>query len=577
MNFIKTVIAVLVAHILIAFTLLIGFGFFGALLSAEEPVQVTDGSWLVMDVYGEIPPYNPPESIVGSVLGDESQTLTAMLTNLEKAAVDARISGVVLKISSSNSLGYASLGEMREAIERVRDAGKMVIAYSDALDRNALYLASACDSIFMPPVADVVFTGYGATEGFIKGTLDKLGIHQNLHKIKDYKTAAEPVMFDSMSVAAKEMANWMMDEMWDIELGAIARDRGLPEDSLVACMRLALFNADEAEAAGLVDGVMYWDELETRLGEGEELTTISSESYNDVSRHGAGIKGKERIAVVHAYGMIAGRTSHVDPTLGVLIGHESVIADLRAAAEDSHVKAILFRIDSPGGESLASELIAREVGKVATKKPVIVYMGDVAASGGYAVAYRATKIVGDSLTITGSIGSIYGKINLGGMWNKLGMTFDWVTKGPNALLWSDVHDFSPEQWARVEAHHNASFERWLVDIAEARKIPVDELRPLTEGRVWTGRQAQQRGLIDDAGGYSRAIELAKEAANIPADDPVVFVNYPKQRGLYELIRSGDAPITIARYVMYRFIHHDVATALHSLRSGELRLFTGKFE
>lgn len=577
MNFIKTVMAVLVAQILIGVAVLLGLGFFSAILSTKQPAHVEEGSWLVVDVYGEIEPYDPPESIAGSILGDDGETVSRILSNLEKAAADDRIAGVVMKVSSSNSLGHASIGEIRDAIHHVQDSGKPVIAYSDALDRDALYLASACDSIFMPAVSDVVFTGYGAVDAFFKGTMDKLGVHQNLHKIKDYKTAAEPFMRDSMSPAAKEMAKWMIDELWSVELGAISRDRAIPMDSLVACMSHALFTADEAKAAGLIDDVRYWDEVEELYGEDGELTTVTPSEYAEVTRAEVGLKGRHRIAVVHAYGMIGGRTSHVDPTLGVLMGHETVIEDLRSAADDKRVDAIIFRVDSPGGESLASELIAREVADIAATKPVIVSMGDVAASGGYAVAYRATKIVADSLTITGSIGSIYGKMNIGGMWNKIGMTFDWVTKGPNALLWSDITDFDAEQWKRIEAHHNASFEHWLVDIAAARKIPVDELRPLTEGRVWTGRQAKERGLIDEVGGYSRAIEVAKEEAKIPADEEVSFVHYPKRHGLYYLLTSGDAPLTIVRLAVYRYLRNDIATTLHSLQQGEMRLWTGHFE
>jgi len=373
------------------------------------------------------------------------------------------------------------------------------------------------------------------------------------------------------------MANWLMDEVWDVQLGAISRDRELPMDSMQVYMDHALFDADEALAAGFIDGVRYWDELEDELGGGEDLETITSDDYADVSRAEAGLKGKHRIAVVHAYGMIGGRKSRVDPSLGALIGHESVIHDLRAAADDDKVDAVIFRIDSRGGDALTSELISREVGKVAEKKPVIVSMGDVAASGGYAVAYRGTKIVADSLTITGSIGSIYGKINMAGLWNKLGVTFDWVTRGPNALLWSGVTDFDETQWKRIEAHHDASFVLWLQKISASRGIPMDELLPLTEGRVWTGRQAEANHLIDDAGGYARAVEVAREEAGIPEDENVQFVHYPRRRGLYDLITSGDAPLTMVRWAMYRFVHEDLAESARLLTSGRLRIWTGVTE
>jgi protease-4 len=233
MNFVKMVLAVLVAQVLLCFALFFGLGVIGALFSRGDKVTVADGSWLVVDVYGEIQMYDEPESIAGSIFG-EPETLSDILANLDKAAADERLDGVVMKISASNSLGMASIGELRTAIAKVRASGIPVVAFSDDLDRDALYLASACDSIFVPSVANVSFTGYGAVESFYKGTLDKLGVHQNLHKIKDYKTAAEPFQRANMSPESKEMEGWLMREVWDVELGAIARDRGSP-GPLVAC------------------------------------------------------------------------------------------------------------------------------------------------------------------------------------------------------------------------------------------------------------------------------------------------------------------------------------------------------
>jgi len=217
------------------------------------------------------------------------------------------------------------------------------------------------------------------------------------------------------------------------------------------------------------------------------------------------------------------------------------------------------------------------VGRIAKKKPVIVSMGDVAASGGYALSYRATKIVADSLTITGSIGSIFGKMNIAGLWKKGGVTFDSVTKGPNALLFSGVTDFDPEQWKLVESYHNASFDQWLQAISTERKIPLDQLRPLTDGRVWTGRQAVANHLIDATGGWEKAVEVAKTEAKLPADDPLIFDHYPKKQGILTLLTSGNAPITMARLAMNRWMHTDAAETANLLLHGEMRLWTGRYQ
>jgi protease-4 len=313
--------------------------------------------------------------------------------------------------------------------------------------------------------------------------------------------------------------------------------------------------------------------LEDRLG-GDDFQSVDEDTYGDVTRSEAGIRGKHHVAVVHAYGDIGGRESRSGGISGSVMGHETVIDDLRSAEEDDNAKAIIFRVDSPGGESLASELIAREVARIAKKKPIIVSMGNVAASGGYAISYRGTRIVADSLTITGSIGSIFGKMNIAGLWNKAGVTFDSVTRGPNALFFSEFTDFDPDQWKRVEEYHNASFDLWLKQISESRKIPVDDLRKISEGRVWTGRQAVANHLIDDAGGWQKAVDLAKEEAKLPADDPLIFDHYPRKVGIVTLLSSGKAPITIARLMITRWMHTDFAETKRLLLSGESRLYTG---
>ena len=554
MNFFKMVLAVLVAQVLIGFALFFGLGLMTALFSSGETMDVADGSWLVIDLYGDIPPYDAPESISNSLF-DEPETLQSILDNLEKADADDRVAGVVMKISSSNSLGMASLGEIRTAIARIREGGKPVVAFSDDLDRDALYLASACDSIFMPNVADVTFTGYGSVESFYKGTLDKLDVHENLHKIKDYKTAVEPFQRDSMSPESREMTEWLIQEIWEVELGAIARDRGIPMDSLVACMEHALFTPQEAKRAQLIDDVVYWDELEERLGGEDELLTITTDEYDDVRRADVGLKGKNRIAVVHAYGFIGGRESHTDPTLGVMMGHETVIDNLRSAADDGRVDAIVFRVDSPGGESLASELIAREVGKIAADKPVIVSMGDVAASGGYLIAMTGDPVIAERTTLTGSIGIIYGKLNLKGLYDKLGIHKEIISRGKFANLDSDYGPYTPEERNRVQALMEDFYGKFINKVAAARKMTPEDVDKVAQGRVWTGEQALEHGLVDELGGLERSLEILKEKVGLPLDASVELVEFPRHKSLMELIieriqgNETGMPAAVSRWLL----------------------------
>jgi protease-4 len=487
--------------------------------------------------------------------------------------VDDRIDGVIFKISQNNSLGYAAIEEIRGAIHKIQEKEKTVFAYSDGLDRKSLFLASACDSIFMPISSEVWFIGSGITRSYVRAMLDKLGIKPNLHKIDEYKSAAEMVVREDMSPEAREMINWIMDDIWDVTMAALYQDRGISEEEAVEMMEYAMFMAEEAKDSRLIDEVLYWDELIDRLKDedDEKLRTVSQSKYADVERKKVGLKGKKKIAVVHAQGTIAGRKSYIDPWLGIIMGHHTVGKDLRRVKNDDKVAAVVFRVDSPGGESLASDFIGREITKLSAEKPVVASMVNVAASGGYHITFVADKIVADPSTITGSIGSISGKFNTEAFYNKLGITYDHVYRGPNADMWSAQSDFSPEQRKRFEENHWQGFNMWLENVSEKRGIPMEELRTLAMGRVWTGKQALENGLIDELGGLDRAIELAKELADIPADEGVTIVHYPKSKSLIEMITSGGGPLAAVRWVLFRFIREDVEQTLRLLATGAYEL------
>jgi len=562
-SFFHTFFAVLFSLILI---ILIAAAFSLSRLGGGK-VDIKDHTYLVIDIYGRILEYNPPTSIMGEIFGEEPETLQKILDNLEKARVDKRIDGVILKVSSSNTAGLAKLQEIRNAVKRLRDSGKKVLCYSDSMDRWAYYLAASCDSIFMAPPGYFTFMGIGSTSEHIKGTLDKLGIKPNIHKIKEYKSAAEIVTRKNMSRYARENREWLVGEFWDMFIEALKEDRGIDEDEVVKLMEHALFTAGEAKEAGLVDRLYYWDELEKSLKrEGDKkLRTVSSESYARIEPAKLGLKGKKKIAVIHAQGTIGGRKSRLDPFLGPMMGHETVCAQFRKAREDKDVVAVVFRVDSPGGEGLASDLISRELEVTSKKIPVVVSMVDVAGSGGYYISYKANRIVADPMTITGSIGSISGKFNMKGFFDKLGVTYDFVTKGPNALLMSSYRDFSKEEWKIFTENHWADFDRWLADVAEKRDMSFEKAVKLAYGRVWSGRQAEQNGLVDELGDLHRAVEVAKELAGIPAEEKVTLVHYPKKKGLLEVVMGSGGGLTAAvRWVMYTFIHDELAETWRAL-------------
>jgi protease-4 len=269
--------------------------------------------------------------------------------------------------------------------------------------------------------------------------------------------------------------------------------------------------------------------------------------------------------VVHAQGTIGGRKSGANPVLGVMMGHETVVADLRRARKNDKVAAVVFRVDSRGGEALASDLIGHEVERTAEIKPVVVSMVDVAASGGYHIAYRASKIVADPLTLTGSIGSINMKPNLKGLYDKLGITYDFVTKGPMALMYSDYRNFTPEEKDRFQKNHWDGFNHWLRDVAEHRGMTFEEAEKLAHGRVWTGRQAKANGLVDELGGLDKAVAIAKDLAGIPEEEPVTLLHFPKKKGWLNLFFGGGSDSqSFLNWALYRFVQDDLIATLKLL-------------
>lgn len=555
-HFLSSLAGTLVA---IALLLAVAVGY-GACAVGKKP-KIKNHSWLVVEIYGGLLEYDPPGGIMSEIAGGDTETLQRILSNLRKAQVDDRIEGVILRTSYGTSVGAAQTEEIRDAIKRVREAGKKVYGYAEAFSAKELVLMAACDEVFSPPTAFIDFHGLSFGSVHVKQALEKLGIKPNLHKIKDYKSAAELVTREDMSDAARENLEWLVDDFWEMLVTTLATDRGLERQKIDELMEHALFTADEALEAGMIDRVMYWDDIETMLKRenDDKLRTVSQARYAQVNPSKVGLRGKKKIAVIHAQGTITGRKSGVNPLLGVTMGHESIVAELRRARESDRVAAVVFRVDSPGGVALDSDLMGHEVELTTKVKPVVVSMVDVAASGGYHISYRASKIVADRMTVTGSIGSISGKFNMRGFYDKLGITHDRVTRGPMARINSDLRDFTAAERARFEENHWDGFNQWLQDVAEHRGMSFEEAEKLAHGRVWTGRQAQANGLVDEIGDLEHAIGLAKQLAEIPDDEQVTVAHYPKKKSLIQSLLAGEGDATtVARWVVYRFIREDVA-------------------
>ncbi len=537
-----------------------------AAVASNKQTEIEDGSYLVVELHGDLLEYDPPGGPMSMLTGGETETLQRILDNLAKAQVDERVAGVVLKVSWSSAAGFAKTEEIRAAVHRLRASGKKVYAWAESFEAQEVPLLAACDEVFTPPTAYIQFAGFASGSTHIKQALDKLGIRADLHKIKDYKSAAEMMIREDLSEPARENREWMMEEVWTGFAGVLSQDRGLSEEQIVALMEHAVFTAEEAKEGGLVDRLLYWDEVEALLkAEGEEkLATVSQARYAEEPPEDFGLEGDKTIAVVHAQGMITGRENGVSPLFGITMGHESIVAELRRAREDEDVAAVVFRVDSQGGEALASDLMGHEVEITAAVKPVVVSMVDVAASGGYHISYRASRILADPTTVTGSIGSISGKFNLAGLYDKLGFTHDVVTKGPMAEIDSDRRDFTPEERVRFEANHWDGFNHWLRDVAEHRGMSFEEAELLAHGRVWTGRQAVDNGLVDELGDFARAVEVAKQLAGISADTAVTVAHYPEKKSLLASVLGGDTAAA-ARWAVWRLVREDVVETWQRLQ------------
>jgi protease-4 len=559
--------AAAVLALIVVFALAIGL----AAWKLDAKSDIEDHSWLHLDLYGSLPEYDPPSGLAGALTGGDQQTLQSVLTNLEMAIHDKRIDGVVLQLSASNDAGPGKLEEIRRAVARVQAAGKPVLAFADNIDLNVLFTAAACDSFFCPPPSYIHITGLDAGVPHVKRALAKMGIEPHLSAIREYKSAAQIITREDLTPEARANREWMLDEYMDLYIQALTSGRGIDARGLEDIMERMEFLADEAKEAGIVDDVLYWDDFARRFHHDDEDTPrlVSGARYAEEDPADFDLDGDKKIAVIHAQGNIGGRTNGVNPLLGMMMGHESINAELERALEDEDVVAIVLRVDSGGGESLASDLMGHKVHQVGKVKPVVVSMVDVAASGGYSMAYRANWIVADNMTVTGSIGSINGKFDMSEMYEKLGINFSHVTRGPNARFMGSDRGFTEEEFQLFEERHYASFQVWIDDIARHRNMSVEKVESLGLGRVWTGRQAVTNGLTDEIGGLWEAVAAARRLAEIPADTSTELWHLPEKQDLVASLLSGDteALALAGRWMIYRSVRQDLRQVEQSLEAG----------
>jgi protease-4 len=534
------IFGILGALILVAF---LGIAVLWAALRKGEPT-IRDNSVLTLRVAGSLPDYSPDDPFK-RYFGGPDQSLTGLVTQFKKAKVDKRIKAILLDVNMSG-VGWGKAEEIRDAVTDFRTSGKPVYAYIEFGLNKEYYIATACDKIIVPPPGELFINGLAADVMFFRGSLDKLGIYPDIFQIGEYKTAGNMFTQKKMTDPHKRYIDELLNDLFDRYVNAIAQTRKKTPDEVKALIDNAPYSAEKAKEAGLIDEALYRDDVEKQLKkllgykDTDSFVAVRGSEYRDVSPESLGLNKGERIAVIYASGEIGSGSSENSPSGDQSIGSDTVAKALNDAAADKTIKAVVLRVDSPGGSGLASDIIWRAVETTNQKKPVVVSMSDVAASGGYYISASAAKIIAQPSTITGSIGVVAGKPVMRGFYDWLGISNEYVLRGKTAGMFRETEKFSDEERAKFEDWIKTTYYRDFVPkVAKGRNRDEQYIDSIAQGRVWTGQQAKDRGLVDEFGGLDKAVEVAKQLAKIPADKGVerVILPYPTTF-LQELLSGG---------------------------------------
>lgn len=538
----KIVIIIVGLVLALVLVVVIGILLLVSMFRKSEPV-VRENSVLVLRVKGSMPDY-VPENALRKLVGGDELSLTTLLTQLKMAKIDKRIGAVLLNIDMSGA-GWAKAEEIRDAVAEFRTSGKPIYAYMELGMNKEYYIALACEKIFVAPPGDLFINGFAADVMFFRGSLDKLGIYPDVYQIGKYKNAPDQFTRKEMSEGHREVVNAILDDLFNRFVQTVATTRKKSTDEVRAIIDNAPYSAPEAQKLGLIDGASYRDEVEkelkTRLGykESDELRLTSGDQYREVEPESLGLNKGERIAVIYGTGGIGSGKSENSPFSSQSIGSDTMVKAIDDARKDNTIKAIVIRVDSPGGSSYASDVIWRAVELAKAKKPVVISMSDVAASGGYYIACNANKIVAEPSTYTGSIGIFAGKPVMKEFYNWLGISNEYVLRGKNAGLFRETEKFTPEEREKFFGLIKSTYyDEFVPKVAKGRGRDPEYIDSIGQGRVWTGAQAKENGLVDEIGGLDKAIEIAKQLAGIPADKGVKRVILPYPRSFFESLFGG---------------------------------------
>ena len=502
--------------------------------------RVAPHSVLVIELSGPIEEQKPT-GVWGTLFGGDIVVLHQVLDAVDEAKTDSRVDGVLVKVYNPEAR-WAKLQEIRQHLLDFRTSGKPSICLltGDLNPNRDYYTATGCQQVWLVPTAPLTITGLMTQSVFYRAMLDKLKVVPEFYHIAEYKTYANQYMEKKYTAAHREMADSLMRSTYGQYVADVAAARKLDRAKVEELVASGPFDSQEALDGKLVDRLAYYDEVQKffrdRTGEWKPV---------DLARYVKQIRnsGGERIAVVVASGDILVGQSEWTPMSGFIMGSDSVAADLRRAREDRSIKAIVFRVDSGGGSAVASDIIGREVQLAAKEKPVVVSMSDVAGSGGYWIAMSATKILADAATLTGSIGVVLGKFNLSGLYDLIGYSADQLQTSDNATIFSERQNFSPAQREKIQAMMTTLYQKFCKGVADGRHMKVERVNEIGRGRVWTGEQGKEIGLVDEIGGLTRAIAVARTLSGIAPGARVELVYFPREKTFLETLLPGEANLT----------------------------------
>jgi protease-4 len=499
----------------------------------ERKVVVADGSTLVVHLEGELPEQGQLEIPLPFLEQQEPMTMVEVWQLFRRAAEDSRIKAIVLE-PRSLSAGWAKLEELHDDIAAFRKSGKPVYAFLRGATAREYYVATAADRIYMTPEDELDVKGLRVEMMFVKGTLDKLGVQMEFEHVGKYKDAPDMFTRKDPTPETLEVTNEILDQYYGNLVQTIAQGRNKSPDQIRAAIDNGPFVGREALDNGFVDALLFEDEVYGELKQRlhAEIKKIGEQDYARAPSSDSGSK----IAFLVGDGDITRGGPHDDGSESGITA-TSMLRLLREVGDDSSIKGVILRIDSPGGDGIASDDILHAAKAVSAKKPMVVSMSDLAASGGYFIAMTGDPLIAYPNTLTGSIGVFFGKPDLRGLYDKIGVNKDTLKRGRFADIDTDYRPLSDEERAKLRNEIEVFYRGFVERVAAGRKRSYDQIEPLAQGRVWLGAQAKQNGLIDELGGLDRALEMIKQRAKIPASEKVTLVTYPPKRTIWDLLWS----------------------------------------